>query len=153
MTYRIPSVEKIRDVIRRVLTRTRGLGSLRELTDLVAEELQEEDPRYRVGPERVRRVASRMNAVRTTIHTRRSENVALREVCPVCGGRLRAVRNKTLTGKDVALEVRCTACPYWTGRERRVPVRYAFHLREWRFAHPDAKRHSDDMSTKNPKRL
>lgn len=157
MAYRIPSVETVRDALRRVLSRNRGVASLHELTELVAEELQEQDPRYRLGPERLRRIATRMNAVRTTIYTRRAGSSAFGKRCPVCGAALERVRNRTLTGADVALEARCTACPYWTGRDRRVPVRYAFHIREWRFSDPKrSKRRPEgpiDMSTKNSKRF
>lgn len=136
MAYRIPSEDTVRDALRRVLSQHRGTGSLKELTGLVSAALQEDDPRYRISTERVRRIASRMNAIRTTIHTRRATQVPHRSRCPVCGGRLETVKNRTLGGDEVALEARCTQCPYWTGREERVPVRYLFHLREWRFARP-----------------
>lgn len=139
MAYRIPSEETLRDAVRRVLTQHRGIGSLKGLTEEVAEVLRKQDPRYRIGPERVRRVASRMNAVRTTIQTRRAPRGPQRERCPVCGGKMKSVRNRTLGGDAVALEARCSQCPYWTGRERRVPVRYTFHLKEWRFARPGRK--------------
>lgn len=135
MAYRIPDKETLEVAIRRALAQSGGAGSLSALLQLVTEELQRQDPRYRVGPVRLRRVASQHNAVRTTIHTRRaSSDEALRDACPVCGGVLKTVRNRTLTGETVALESRCTACPYWSGRHRRVPVRYAFHVREWSFA-------------------
>lgn len=157
MAYRIPSTEVVREALRRVLSRNRGVSSLSELTELVAEELQEEDPRYRLGTERLRRIATRMNAVRTTIYTRRGGSTPFASDCPVCGASLERVRNRTLTGADVALESRCTACPYWTGRDRRVPIRYAFHVREWRFGDPKSTKKRPerriDMSAKNPKRL
>ena len=147
MAYRIPSTERVRDAVRRVLSRDRSAASLHELTRLVRAELEEDDPRFRVGPERIRRLASRMNAVRTSIHTRRGATRDATAGCPVCGGRLEVVRNRTLRGDDVALEARCTECPYWTGREKRVPVRYAFHLREWRFAKAPRRRPEGPIET------
>lgn len=134
MGYHIPSESVLQDAIRRVLTRTGGAGSLSHLMDLVAGELQSSDETYRIGPTRLRRVASRMNALRTTIYTRRARASTLPTHCPVCGAELTTVRNQTLTGGAVALEARCQACPYWSGRERRVPVRYTFALKEWKFA-------------------
>lgn len=136
MGYRIPSEDTLQEAVRRVLTRTGGVGSLIHLLELVADELHRKDPKYRVGPVRLRRVASRMTALRTTIYTRRGASDELQDHCPVCGAELKTVRNRTLTGGDVPLEARCPACPYWSGRERRVPVRYTFALKEWRFAKP-----------------
>ena len=134
MGYRIPSEETLQEAVRRVLTRTGGAGSLTHLMELVVDELHRTDPTYRIGPVRLRRVASRMNALRTTIYTRRGNAKALQEHCPVCSATLVTVRNQSLTGGAVPLEARCPECPYWSGRERRVPVRYTFALKQWKFA-------------------
>ncbi len=120
--------------LRRVLSRTGGVRSLSQLVALVAEDLQKRDPGYRLGPERVRRVAARMNAVKTTIYARRGDGGGPDRECPVCGAALERVRNRTLSGGSIELQARCTECPYWTGRVRRIPTRYAFALREWSFA-------------------
>lgn len=133
MTYRIPGKATVQDAVLTVLKRSGSVGSLGRLTELVADELGRRDPQNRVGPERLRRLVVRMDHVRTTIHTRRGENRTLRKTCPVCGAPLETVRNRTLDGGAVDLQAKCTECDYWTGRERRVPVRYVFHLREWQF--------------------
>ncbi len=46
--------------------------------------------------------------------------------CPVCGARLRKVRNMTVFGGTVTLGYRCDRCRYWTGLRKRVPTRYIF---------------------------
>ena len=133
MTYRIPSKASLEAAVLKVLRRSPAVGSLSRLTTMVAEEIERTDPTARVGPERIRRLVARSDHVRTTIHTRRGDAEGPPARCPVCRGKLETVRNRTLSGGDIALNARCTECSYWTGRERRVPVRYVFHLREWRF--------------------
>ena len=50
--------------------------------------------------------------------------------CPVCGGELKVIKNKTLYGWNISLGYICTQCPYWTGQKKRVPVRYVFILKQ-----------------------
>ncbi len=103
---------------------------MNRLVHLVNDKLAQEDPRYRVSAQRVRRVAATHPRLRVQIHTRRAEARSLLKHCPVCGHPLQRVENQTLSGSRVVLEARCTACPYWTGRARRIPVRYVFHKRK-----------------------
>ena len=42
------------------------------------------------------------------------------------GSATKELQNQTLDGEEVKLGFRCSKCPYWTGPERRVPVRYTF---------------------------
>ncbi|MBW3582792.1 MAG: hypothetical protein KY455_06800 [Euryarchaeota archaeon] len=133
MTYRIPPKGVLERAVLTVMRRRGSVGSLGRLTELVAHEVGRKDPQARIGPERLRRLVVRMDHVRTTIHTRRGESGTLRKACPVCGASLETVRNRTLDGGAVDLQAKCTECDYWTGRERRVPVRYVFHLRDWQF--------------------
>lgn len=121
--------ERLEHALVHVLERSGGVRTLNRLVERVNEALAEDDPQYRVSPERLRRVAATHPRLRVQIHTRRAETRRLRPDCPVCGHGLERVENQTLSGSRVVLEARCTACPYWTGRARRVPVRYAFHMR------------------------
>jgi transposase-like protein len=61
--------------------------------------------------------------------------------CPVCGSRMRKVRNETIYGGSVILGYRCTSCPYSMGTTKKVPTKYIFHD-----AHPNvrapAKKHT-----------
>jgi uncharacterized protein with PIN domain len=50
--------------------------------------------------------------------------------CPVCGHRLKRVKNMTVFGGSVTVGYRCPNCPYWTGMRRRVPTRYIFTRRQ-----------------------
>ena len=153
MGYRLPPVTTVEKAVRRVLAREGGAGSLVELHREVERVLRSEEPAYRLGVARLRRIVSRMNAVTTTIRARRGGPKAPKRECPVCGAAMESLRNRTLDGAVVEVDVRCTACPYWTGRDRRVPARYGFHLRRWRFAEGASRPRSVDRSTRRRKRL
>jgi hypothetical protein len=129
MGYRVPSERVLRDAIAGVVARSGGVGSLTQLTALVAAELERRDARLRVSTDRVRRLAALIPEVRLRITTRPGAGGPLSATCPVCGSPMRAVRNRTLKGQEVFLEARCRRCPYWTGRTRRIPTRYTFQAR------------------------
>jgi C4-type Zn-finger protein len=50
--------------------------------------------------------------------------------CPVCGGSLKNVKNLTIYGGKVTIEFSCKNCGYWTGKKKRIPTRYVFHLKK-----------------------
>ncbi len=92
---------------------------------LVQERLQEEDPRYRVGEARVRRLVidHGLATVRTT--TGRTSRPPP-ESCPVCGGELTASKNRTLDGDEAVVGTQCQRCGYASGPRLQVPLRYEF---------------------------
>lgn len=97
------------------------------LGQLVNERLQKR--RVRVTPTRVRVLAVRSGLVTLSIRTRAGGATPELERCPVCGGRLKRTANRTLTGATVQTGYRCVRCPWWTGRELRVPTHYVFQAR------------------------
>ncbi len=138
MGYRIPSKRRLLDVIERVLDESGAVRSQTLLTSLVTERLHEQDPTFRISGERIRRVALTSPRVSIQITARRTEDLAPPTICPVCGDKMRTRKNATLDGRAVNLESKCGRCPYWTGADRRVPMRYAFHVRSWFGTRPDA---------------
>ncbi len=129
MGYRLPDETRLRVVLTDVVDRSGGVRTLSRLVDLVGDALAQDDPRYRVSAERLRRIAVTSDKIRVQIHTRRSGSKRLKKACPVCGSRMKRLENQTLTGSRVILEARCPTCPYWTGRARRIPTRYVFQSR------------------------
>lgn len=83
----------------------------------------------RVTAERVRVLAIKSGLVRINIRTRLDGPTPEMERCPVCRSRLRRTANKTLTGTTTPTGYRCTRCPWWTGRELRIPQHYVFQAR------------------------
>lgn len=128
MGYRVPSDEEVLGALTRVLSRERTVETQHRLRDAVLAELHLLDASYRVSGERVRQLAVRSRYVELEIETGVTDEDPP-GACPVCGGEFQSVRNRTLDGKTVTIQWRCTRCPYRTGEDRRVPLRYVFHAK------------------------
>ena len=124
-TYRIPAEQVVRDALARVLGARHQVTSQRQLKRLVERDLKG-DEKYRVGGRRLRLAAIDAGLVDLEIHTRETLEKRSQIKCPVCGARLRKVRNMTVFGGTVTLGYRCDRCRYWTGLRKRVPTRYIF---------------------------
>ncbi len=127
MPYSIPSDEEIRDALKIVMTRMKGVGSLRKLRKLVLRELKIKNDEYTVSSQRLRKIAVTSSFIHTNIKARKDgDRESLKGKCPVCGNKLNMTKNETLFGGTVTLGYKCTECPYWTAMKRRVPIRYGF---------------------------
>lgn len=82
-----------------------------------------------VTPERVRVLAARSGLVALAIRTRILGETPELERCPVCRSKLKRTSNRTLSGATASTGYKCTRCPWWTGRDLRVPAHYTFHAR------------------------
>lgn len=87
------------------------------------------DGAYRVSEPRARRLAFDSDLVDMEIECRETHELRSLFKCPVCGRRLKMVKNMTIFGGTVTLGYTCPHCPYWTGIHRRVPTRYIFTRR------------------------
>lgn len=83
----------------------------------------------RVTAARARVLAIRSGLVALQIRTRSGGDTPDLAACPVCGARLRKTVNRTLTGATASTGYRCSRCPWWTGREMRIPQHYVFQAR------------------------
>lgn len=128
MQYRLPSSEELMVALYKALSRHGTIDSQRQLRDAVLAELQKWDQAYTVSPWRVRQAAIRAGFVDMEIRSREGQEPVTS--CPVCGGRLRRVRNLSLWGETVTIGYRCPTCGYKSGVKRQVPTRYIFHLDE-----------------------
>jgi len=126
--YRIPSDARVQESIARVLSTRQIVESQRKLKYLVEKDLKG-DERYRVGEPRLRLIAIESGLVDLEIRCRDTPQMRSLVKCPVCGERLKKVRNMTVFGGTVTLGYRCGRCKYWTGLRRRVPTRYIFTRR------------------------
>lgn len=126
MGYKIPEDARVVAAIRAALLRHGIVNSQRKLTRLVLRELRREDPGFAVGEERIRRLAIKEDLATLAIHCRDSELRTTAGNCPVCGARMKRVRNTTVYGGTVTLGYSCPRCHYWTGVHQRIPVRYVF---------------------------
>lgn len=126
--YRIPGDERVRESLARVFSTRHMVDSQRKLKQLVEKDMKGEE-KYRVGEPRLRLLAIDSGLVDLEIHCRDTEEMRSLVKCPVCGERLKKVRNMTVFGGTVTLGYRCDRCTYWTGLKRRVPTRYVFTRR------------------------
>ena len=125
--FRRPPAELVQRLARRVVRG--GKASFRsqaEFRSALLELIRREEPLATIGGPRLRRLLIDVPGVRMTVHYTERPNGAIPVVCPVCGSPLRPIHNRTLSGESIVLGQRCPRCDYWTHRQRRVPVRYAF---------------------------
>ena len=127
-SYRIPSDDRVRASLVRVFSTRQIVDRQRRLKALVEKDMKG-DERYRVGEPRLRLLAIDSGLVDLEINCRDTDEMRSLVKCPVCGVRLKKVRNMTVFGGTVTLGYRCERCKYWTGLKRRVPTRYVFTRR------------------------
>src|SRR2546428_10972195 len=96
-SYRIPSDDRVRDSLVRVFSTRPMVDSQRRLKQLVEKDLKG-DEKYRVGEPRLRVLAIDSGLVDLEIRCRDTEEMRSLIKCPVCGARLKKVRNMTVYG-------------------------------------------------------
>ncbi len=124
-SYRIPKDAQILAALRRATDLKPVVDSQRKLKRLVDREMRG-DEGFKVGEERLRRLAIDSRLFELRILTRETDLRKSLINCPVCEARLGRLRNMTVFGGTVTLGYKCPRCGYWTGIRRRVPVRYTF---------------------------
>jgi len=130
MSYHIASDEQIEKTLIKVLKKFRIVESQIKLKKLVEKELRKKKKKYSVGGARLRKIAINSSYVKLEIHTREGDPKKPMAKCPVCGGDLKKLRNLTIWGGEVTIELRCSKCGYWTGKKKRIPTRYVFHIKK-----------------------
>ncbi|QLH74571.1 MAG: hypothetical protein HPY73_03305 [Methanomassiliicoccales archaeon] len=126
MPYRIPPAKILSQSISEVIRSKGTVISQRKFSELVNANLRKKDPEYVASEERIRRMAIFKNLAKLHIHYRETKEPSDHGECPVCRSETKEIRNQTLSGENVRLGYRCTRCPYWTGPNKRIPVRYTF---------------------------
>jgi C4-type Zn-finger protein len=131
--YKIPSDKQVIEALRAIFKNRRMVGSQHSLKKLVDKELLElskseegKKVTYKVSQPRLRRLTIRSGVANIEIHGRESVTRTSLGKCPVCGSRLKRVKNLTVFGGTVTLGYQCKTCKYWTGLKQRVPTRYVF---------------------------
>jgi hypothetical protein len=130
MSYHIPSDEQIKTALNNVLKKFRTVHSQIRLKELVTKELNTKKEKIGVTGSRLRKIAINSDFVKLEIHSREGDPKKIMTKCPVCGSNLKRVKNLTIWGGEVTIEFRCPTCGYWTGKKKRIPTRYVFHLKK-----------------------
>ncbi len=129
MTYRIPSKEEIVKAIASCITDYGVINSQRKLGEIVRRKMQETEHLYHVSDERIRKLAVSNHLVDLELKYKEAKGVKLPHKCPICGSRLKRLKNMTIDGGTVTLGYSCPTCRYWTGLKKNVPARYVFTSR------------------------
>lgn len=130
MVYHIPSDEEILGAVKKVFHKYHTVSSQLKLKKFVEKELQAKKQLSHVSKPRLRALVIKSGLVTLEIHTRDGDPDKILHKCPVCGGTLHRVKNQTIYGGEVTLEFRCAQCGYWTGKKKKIPTLYIFHLKE-----------------------
>jgi uncharacterized protein with PIN domain len=130
MSYNIPSDEKVKVELKHVLKKFRTVHSQSKLTRLVLKELNKSKKKFGLTGNRLRNIALNSDFVKLEIHTREGDPKKLMNRCPVCNNPLKRVKNLTIWGGEVTIEFNCKKCGYWTGKKKRIPTRYIFHMKK-----------------------
>lgn len=103
------------------------ISSQTRLAHLVNRQLKKRE--LKTTPQRLRKLAIQSGLIALQIRTRTNGPTPALQTCPVCDTRLRATSNRTLTGATTQTGYKCSKCPWWTGRDLRVPNHYTFQTR------------------------
>jgi hypothetical protein len=129
MAYHIPADDAILEAVKKVFQKYHTVSSQYNLKKLVEKELQTKKKQFHVSEPRLRTIVLNSGLVHVEIHTREGDPDKILHRCPVCGGPLQRVKNQTIYGGEVTLEFRCDVCGYWTGKKKKIPTLYVFHLK------------------------
>jgi hypothetical protein len=130
MNYYIPSNKQLENALWKVLKKFRTISTQRKLKYLVTKELKTKEKTFGLSEARLRKIALNSNFVKLEIHSREGNPKRLLAKCPVCENNLKQVKNLTIWGGKVTIEFNCSNCGYWTGKKKRIPTRYVFHLKK-----------------------
>jgi hypothetical protein len=130
MSYHILSDNQVEIALKKILKENRTIQSQKKLKQLIVEELNTKKKTFGVSESRLRKIAINSNFVKLEIHSREGDPRRLLSKCPVCGSSLKRVKNLTIWGGEVTIEFSCSNCGYWTGKKKRIPTRYVFHLKK-----------------------
>jgi hypothetical protein len=119
--------EEIVGVVVKVILDEGTVSSQKRLAELVNRQLKKRG--MHVTGERVRVLAVKSGLVGVSVRARVDGPTPELERCPVCRSKLRRSVNKTLTGAMTQTGYKCTRCPWWTGRDLRIPQHYVFNSR------------------------
>ena len=119
--------EEVVAILVKVILDEGTVASQKRLAQLVNRQLARRG--MHVTGERVRMLAVKSGLVALQIRVRMDGETPEMERCPVCRSRLKRTTNRTLAGGIASTGYKCARCPWWTGRELRIPQHYVFQAR------------------------
>ena len=130
VSYKIVPADLVHEEMMNILTESLIIHSQQRFQEIIIPKLKKIDPDYELSPERLRRIAAKSDDIILEIRCRTSTEKSENPMCPVCGTKMSYIKNQTLYNWEVNIGHKCKVCGYWTGTEKRIPVRYIFKLKE-----------------------
>ncbi len=114
---KIPKKEDVIEAVETVLKRRLSVNSLKELKDLVLEELLKKDRMFRLSENRLRKILAEIKGLKI-VGGFKNKN------CPICGSELYPVKVRNLKGDFFTIGFHCKKCGF-RGLEGKI-IRYKF---------------------------
>lgn len=128
--YEIPKAGDVLRISIEILEEYGIVSSLKMLTKLVNMRARTENSRWRIGPQRLRKIVALSKKVEIDVITKETGERLEGDVrCMICGEQMQPEMNRTLDGDTVVLGYTCRNCGYRTGVEKKAALRYTFRLR------------------------
>jgi hypothetical protein len=130
MDKKLPSTEKLQEVIRNVVSSHLKISSQEKLCGLVLKRLRQEDKSYVVSPVRVKRISLDIPEIEIRAKTRKNVKMQKISECPVCHAGIESLKVMNLANQNVTVGYQCTSCAYQSDLEAFMPMKYAFLWKE-----------------------
>jgi hypothetical protein len=127
MSNQIATYNEIKTALKKIFKEFRTVQSQNKLKQLISKELITIKKKG-VSGSRLRNIAIKSDFIKLEIHSREGDPKKILTKCPVCANILKRVKNLTIWGGEVTIEFSCLNCGYWTGKKKRIPTRYVFHI-------------------------
>lgn len=127
---KIPTTEKVAEIIKEILSSRLKVESQEELCRLALNRLRKEDKDYTLSPTRTKRVALDIQEVEVKAKTKRKVGLLKIEKCPICDSPVQPIEVKNLLNKKIIIGYRCTDCAYESDLEAFLPMKYIFLFRK-----------------------
>ncbi|MEM5810257.1 MAG: hypothetical protein QW156_05195, partial [Candidatus Aenigmatarchaeota archaeon] len=130
MDKKIPSKEKLMQIVRQVVSQHLKVNSQEELARLVLKVLKKENKNYVVSPVRVKRIALDIPEIEVKAKTKKTVRLQKITNCPICHSQIKPLEVKNLLGRKVLIGYKCTECAYQSDLEAFMPMKYIFILKQ-----------------------
>jgi ssDNA-binding Zn-finger/Zn-ribbon topoisomerase 1 len=123
---KIPSEEKVKEVIKEILKSRLKVESQEELSHLALIQLKKENKNFTLSPTRAKRIALQIPEIEVKAKTKKVPKMQKIGKCPICGSAVEEIRIKNLLNKAIVVGYRCINCGYQSDLEAFVPMKYIF---------------------------
>ena len=122
--YSIPSEEEVVKAVKRVFASRARVETQALLARLILKILGKKE--YRLSGERAKRIVLDNDLATLDVEYKELTRTGTPRKCPVCGNKVKPLKNKTIFNGTVTLGFEWVECGYWSGLHRRIPSLYVF---------------------------